>query len=250
MSGASSLQIVGLAAGDMVYASDRAFASRHALPMVKVVIPVDGWVEIEDATGRSLKTRDPLVVAPQLPQAIRCEGMTVTAFLRPHGPAAMLRDQPAPIAVTRGSLAASWQAIARDFARAPETSGATEALLEDISRAAGALRTPRLDPRVQRALAQLAEIERTPSAVASDVGLSTSRMTHLFTAEVGVPLRRYLLWQRLVRGMTSVLTGAPVTEAAHEAGFSDHAHLTRTARQLLGRAPSEVARRSRIVQAR
>ncbi len=38
-----------------------------------------------------------------------------------------------------------------------------------------------------------------------------------------------------------LLAGAPITQAALDAGFSDHAHLTRTMRALFGQPPSYVA---------
>src|SRR5207253_7072340 len=37
--------------------------------------------------------------------------------------------------------------------------------------------------------------------MASTVFLSPSRFAHLFTDEVGIPFRRYLLWRRLTKAM-------------------------------------------------
>ncbi len=42
--------------------------------------------------------------------------------------------------------------------------------------------------------------------------------------------------------------GASVTTAAHGAGFSDSAHLTRTFRRMLGTTPSEIARRADVTR--
>ena len=39
------------------------------------------------------------------------------------------------------------------------------------------------------------------------------------------------------------MRGVSVTEAAHSAGFSDAAHMTRTFRRMLGTSPSELVRR-------
>lgn len=74
--------------------------------------------------------------------------------------------------------------------------------------------------------------------VAAVIGLSTSRLTHLFTAEIGLPLRRYVLWLRLMIAFRAVADGADLTSAAHGAGFTDSAHLTRTCKAMFGLAPS------------
>ncbi|ORW02411.1 hypothetical protein AWC13_04045 [Mycobacterium kubicae] len=76
------------------------------------------------------------------------------------------------------------------------------------------------------------------SDVAGRIGWSTARLTHLFTDQVGLPLRRYVLWLRLMTALRAVADGADLTAAAHAAGFADSAHLTRTCRAMFGLAPS------------
>ncbi|GAT06880.1 helix-turn-helix transcriptional regulator [Mycolicibacterium novocastrense] len=78
--------------------------------------------------------------------------------------------------------------------------------------------------------------------VAALVGVSASRLTHLFTEQVGIPLRRYVLWMRLRIAITRVRAGDDLTDAAHAAGFADSAHLTRTTRDMFGLAPSVLSR--------
>lgn len=80
--------------------------------------------------------------------------------------------------------------------------------------------------------------------LAARVGLSASRFTHLFTAQVGIPLRRYVLWSRLRIAITRVQDGDALTGAAHGAGFVDSAHLTRTTREMFGLPPSVLSRQS------
>lgn len=78
--------------------------------------------------------------------------------------------------------------------------------------------------------------------LAAQVGLSVSRLTHLFTDQVGIPLRRYVLWSRLRLAVMRVQAGDDLTGAAHGAGFADSAHLTRTTREMFGLPPSLLSR--------
>ncbi len=96
---------------------------------------------------------------------------------------------------------------------------------------------------VARALAYLeATLQGVPSlAVAAErAGLSPSRLTHRFRAEVGIPFRRYVLWARLRRVVEATRRGRNLSEAAAEAGFADSAHLSRTFRAMFGLPPSRV----------
>jgi AraC-like DNA-binding protein len=102
----------------------------------------------------------------------------------------------------------------------------------------------RLDPRIHRVLKTIPErLERTNGVslktLAAISGLSPSRFMHVFTESVGVPLRPYILGLRLERACSELLAGATVTSAAHSAGFSDAAHLTRTFRRTVGITPSK-----------
>lgn len=105
-----------------------------------------------------------------------------------------------------------------------------------------------IHPRVRRVLqflrAELGSADaHTLHQLAAVTGLSPSRLMHVFTDAIGVPPRRYVLWLRLRRAIGEVMAGATVTRAAHAAGFSDNAHLTRTVRRMLGTTPTELARR-------
>lgn len=71
-------------------------------------------------------------------------------------------------------------------------------------------------------------------------GLSPTRLTHVFTREVGIPFRRFVLWNRLKQVVTSTRAGRDLTQAAIDAGFSDSAHLSRTFRSMFGLSPSMV----------
>lgn len=82
--------------------------------------------------------------------------------------------------------------------------------------------------------------------IAAEVDLSESRFSHLFSEHLRVPVRRYLLWLRLRDALHMLATAENLTAAAHSAGFSDSAHLTRTFRSALGIAPSDLVRHSSV----
>ena len=70
--------------------------------------------------------------------------------------------------------------------------------------------------------------------------LSESRLIHLFKQEIGIPIRKYVLWCRLHQAIKIYLTGQTLTQSAHRAGFSDVAHLTRTFVSMFGMNPSQI----------
>src|SRR5262245_34200916 len=111
-------------------------------------------------------------------------------------------------------------------------------------------RAVRIHPRVHRVLAHLRERladsdECSLKTLAGIAGLSQSRLMHVFTESVGVPLRPYILWLRVQRAACDLVGGASITVAAHSAGFSDAPHLTRTFRRMLGVTPTDLALRKR-----
>jgi AraC-like DNA-binding protein len=70
--------------------------------------------------------------------------------------------------------------------------------------------------------------------VASKLALSESRFLHLFSEELGISWRPYLLWRRIICAVQAIINNISATEAAHLAGFSDSAHLSRTFRNNFG----------------
>lgn len=98
-------------------------------------------------------------------------------------------------------------------------------------------RQPIPDSRVERALDAL-DVALTGKVsaltLAAQAHVSLSQLERLFACQVGLPVRRLVLWRRLRLAMALVLAGKPVTDAAHGAGFADSAHFSRTLKALFG----------------
>ncbi len=94
-----------------------------------------------------------------------------------------------------------------------------------------------VDARVADMMAYAAaNLDRTVTleAATKQIGLSPSRLRHLFVEETGLAFRTYVLWLRIQRALERYSLGASLTEAAHAAGFSDSAHLSRTFKRTFG----------------
>jgi AraC-like DNA-binding protein len=120
------------------------------------------------------------------------------------------------------------------------------ALVAEVVRELAASETgpaPSVHPAVRRAaeliparLATGVELQD----LAAEVGLSASRLGHLFAVELGLPYRAYVRWSRLQQVVQVLREGATLTAAAHAAGFTDSAHMNRVCRSVFGVNPSQL----------
>jgi len=216
--------------------------SHHAMHFI---LAVEGDISARTSlNGRWLRAAG-VLTSPDILHAVDASGVEVVlifldpesdagAMLRPalHGSmrlidsterAALLQDADPPAFVRGG--ADEWSR------RAASILGLTPS---DSRRA--------IHPRVRKLLALLrnGSFEGIVSldVMAEAVGLSPSRLMHVFTESIGIPLRPYLSWLRLQRAAGAIVSGASLTDAAHAAGYADAAHMSRSFRRMLGVAPS------------
>lgn len=212
----------------------------HAHHAIQVTLALDGRFQLYTA-DRSLPG-PAVVVAADARHAFEPKGRIALLFVEPESPAGralrglLAEEAVVPLAPERlGDLPAR---IAEAFAAASPD----EAVLRELGRSlvrrlADDADAPTADPRVQDVIAWAAGRLDRPFRVAEAaamVGLSPDRMSHLFVEQTGLAFRTYLLWLRLVRAVESFVAGASLTEAAHEAGFADSAHFSRTFRRMFG----------------
>ncbi|MGO9235664.1 MAG: helix-turn-helix transcriptional regulator [Methylocella sp.] len=111
------------------------------------------------------------------------------------------------------------------------------AILDDLLGFAQKQVVRTLDPRVARVAESLREgsdDDLTPVACKAAAGLSSSRLQHLFSEQVGVPYRRYRAWSRMRAAMWEIQNHSNFTVAAHASGYSDSAHFSHDFRRTFG----------------
>lgn len=229
----------------------------HAHHGMHVVIARTGSLRatVEGGSEGAMTVEAPGVwIAPDVRHhlcASRCE--VAMLFVDPESREGLLlrRQVPAPYRIVdeagRDTLREFWPRA--PGARRDETFASAVFDALGISRAE---RKAPVHPGVLRALRLLREADRPPTLqeLAAAARLSQGRLIHVFTETVGIPPRRYLLWIKVQRASRELSRDATMTEAAHAAGFSDAAHLSRTFRSMFGTTPTELSRNSQFVQAR
>ncbi len=108
-----------------------------------------------------------------------------------------------------------------------------------------------INRHIQEALKIIQElpIKKTSAKyIADNIHLSQSQFIYLFKKQMGIPVRRYLLWLRLLEAIKQIMNGDSLTMAAHSCGFADSAHLSRTFKRMFGLTPAGLFKNSQFVQ--
>lgn len=141
------------------------------------------------------------------------------------------------IATGQPTLTLYAEPLAFDLAELCELCTQTGPDSERLIAALSALPRRPLQPRLAKALQRIRRLdaEALPAAeIARAAALSLSQLERLFSGELGLSVRRLVLWQRLRLALQLALSGYSLTEAAATAGFADSAHLSRSVRQHFG----------------
>ena len=108
---------------------------------------------------------------------------------------------------------------------------------------------PRTDLRVLAVMRRLRlELPYAPdvSELAAFVGVSSDWLGHMFTEQVGISMKSYLVWAKMQRAALLLQRGQNLTQIAIDTGFADPAHLTRTFRRFCGVSPSSITDRELV----
>jgi len=212
----------------------------HAHHAIQITLSLTGALMLADA---ATTIRQPAIaVAADAPHRFEAHGLLVFIFIEPESRigraldrmlfanaalAAIDAEELAPIVaplratfdlgLSQDDLLAVGRAVVERLAPAGPAPLPDARILRVIDHA-----TARLDGSLEIA------------AAAAGVHLSPSRLRHLFVEQTGLAFKTYQLWLRLVRAIEVYAEGNSLTEAAHQAGFADSAHFSRTFKRTFG----------------
>jgi AraC family transcriptional regulator len=228
--------------------SGRHSTEAHAHHALQLTLTVRG--EFAFRIGSDAVAGPAVLIAPDVPHVYLAEGRNLILFVEPESRpgAALLRDlagrpfsrlEAETFADLTASLACLWDEPRPDDATLARTGRTVIARVADTTADA-----PVPDSRVLGVLERLgsdSDLRMTAGEAAGIACLSESRFSHLFVEQVGLPFRTYVLWRRLAIAVELMAAGASLTRAAHEAGFADSAHFSRTFLRMFG-IPASVLR--------
>ncbi|MFJ8675607.1 helix-turn-helix domain-containing protein [Streptomyces sp. NPDC093589] len=220
-----------------MFAESRPFhVASHRLPAWKAVLPIDGHAQLLQP-GRPMVAAPGLIVPPQLAHTCAATSPYVALFVDSW----LLPSHPGPIRLDAGVVRRLLAALGTTDSHGPGTCVDLAAGYTELRTLAGSP-TP-LDPRVAHAihLCTLCDPDMPLTSIANEVGLSAPRLRALVRQDVGIALARLRRWGRL-RTAIADLPDSTAALAAATAGFADQAHLTRTARDFIGRTPASLRR--------
>lgn len=232
MSGAGRRWLGGVVfvPGLMVFTGDIGDTAAHSHAAVQVLLVTRGQVRLTDAAGRTALA-EAAIIPPGVRHEVRAAPATTgfIAYLDSAdiaGRAALSRLHGLPTGDVMSWIAA---AVPRKPATPPEP--------DPAPRISGRSTHPLITEALRVAVA--AGPPPTLGELAAAVAISPSRLSHLFTQHMGLPYAAWRRWTRLQLASRTVRAGGTLTEAAHAAGFTDSAHLTKTCRDLFGITPTE-----------
>ncbi len=218
----------------------------HAHHAIQIVLGLGGAFRLRTADREAASLA--VAVAADVGHVFEAEGLFALLFVEPESRAGramsarLFGDGPlAPVPRP------AYDGLARAIGRAPGQIPGNDELVRFgramVADLAGERLGDRPDGRVLRMIAAAKDRLEGPVSLSDVVGvggLSAGRLRHLFVEQTGLPFQTYLLWLRLMKAIESIVAGATLTGAAHDAGFADSAHFSRTFRRMFGVAPASL----------
>lgn len=227
--------------GGAIHFSRGQQTSHHAHYAWKVHLGIDAPVWYRDAR-QEIRPEDGarvLWVPPNVQHQTGAVGWSLAIFIAPGTRTTRWRGDRA-FTVISGAHASRVLDLTREFD--PDRREDTTFFVDELVKLGVPQGSPNIDRRV---LAVLRRLRANPSdglvKLADTAGVSQDHLCRLISNQTGLTFRRHVLWSRLLRALCDTSSSGGLSEIAAAAGFADHAHMTRTYRAFLGRAPSEFA---------
>ncbi len=226
--------------------------SHHALQLTLALDETDGAFLFRDGPAHDWVAYEAAMVRPHHEHEFDGRGRSLAhVFVEPEATSGRLLIERmagrgvtgVPLGDVGKSVDALRQAWRRGQASDAELVAAARRVVEDICGPVpeSAALSPRIAAAVEFISSRIAH-DLSLAQVAAAVNLSPSRLRHLFVEEVGTSYRGYVLWRRILVAVDAMMRGHSWTQAAHEAGFADSAHLSRTFRRTFGISPKMLVR--------
>jgi len=247
--------------GQGLYIGAGQFSTRHRHYATQIGVSLDGNpIRIRTQASAPYTLVSGFIAPPNVSHQVDSAGV-LSAFLWTESEQVRMRivrertDTSTPLLLSEDRLQALIPRLALLAAQPPDCVQASEAcaaIVQALAPEEG--ERPTLNPRILSMLKivrqdQFAADARPIPRIAEAMHLSTSQLRHMFRSQLGLPLQRYLLWQRLLRAVElAVATGMSLTHVGHAAGFADSAHLARVFRATFGLKPSDILQQQLSVQ--
>lgn len=229
-------------------------AEMHESPAIKICVSLNGAFGLSSPSAEFPAKYAAALIPAGVRHAIEGYGNRMAMLLiAPEGDLGqrILHLATADTIVDLGeNLAGTLRLLLDEIGDDETSSGKLNEVIDEIADSFDLNDSQGIDPRVLQSIEWLRSGRESGFLVkdiAAEVDLSESRFSHIFSEHVRVPVRRYLLWLRLRDVLHLLASTGSLTEAAHSAGFSDSAHLSRTFRSALGIAPTDLIRESSLV---
>lgn len=218
-------------------------STRHAQGWVWTInLALEGTIEVETPAGRA---RGAVVITgPGVERRSSARGPVLTLLLDGDDHRAS-RDAFSTSAPTMLEPSpSSWRLMSLADALANRRALDGAEVLGRASRVVPTGTSPLKDPRLDQLLEELRRAEslsRPLQPLARRLGLTAPYLSERFVEVVGLPLKRWLLWERTRRSLRRLATDGGGAAAA-AAGFADQAHMVRTFSKLFGYTPGTLQR--------
>jgi AraC-like DNA-binding protein len=222
-----------------VRASTWTTSTLHAQHGTALFVTLDADMTVTDARGSVTRGRA-ILVPPDLVNSVYSPGPVVGICYDPEQQprvTARARSRCGPHALD-GRLARKLVEQASSYRaeldRLDVLSGIADEAADFVARDAPC--ASQLDSRVATVVEALSDPVESDEELPR-LAISRAHLAELFVRDIGVPIRTYRLWRRLLRAILA-FAQTDATTAAHRAGFADLAHFSRTCRRMLGYAPT------------